>query len=150
MPWLNNLIGGEIARDQQKMVVFAREAMARRVEQEQELEKARESPSSSKDIFHYLFQGKDPETGAQFSKTELASESELLLLAGGDTTACVLSGCLFYLLHNPGALQRLCNEVRSAFTDVEQIRTGPALNSLVSGSYRNAPPPSPIAELRQC
>ena len=40
-----------------------------------------------------------------------------------------MSAILFYLLHNPSALKRLEHEVRSTFSNTQDIRTGPALHS---------------------
>ena len=59
---------------------------------------------------------------------ELWGESNLLIIAGSDTTSTALSGALFYLAYNPAALQKVCKEVREAFYDVEEIVTGSKLS----------------------
>jgi cytochrome P450 len=59
---------------------------------------------------------------------ELWGESNLLIIAGSDTTSTALSGALFYLAHNSAALQKVCKEVREAFDDVEEIVTGSKLS----------------------
>ncbi|KAL1797315.1 hypothetical protein ACET3X_003921 [Alternaria dauci] len=81
-----------------------------------------------KDFFYYLLNAKDPETGKGFSMDELWGESNLLIIAGSDTTSTAMSGAFFYLAHNPTAMQKVCREIREAFTDVEEIVTGPKLS----------------------
>ena len=83
-----------------------------------------------KDFFYYLLNAKDPETGKGFSTSELWGESNLLIIAGSDTTSTALSAAIFYLVHNVHALQQLIQEVRAAFTDVEEIRMGSTLSGL--------------------
>jgi len=81
-----------------------------------------------KDFFYHLLNAKDPETGKGFSMDELWGESNLLIIAGSDTTSTALAGTFFYLAHNPKAMHKLCEEIRSAFSDVEEIVTGPKLS----------------------
>lgn len=83
-----------------------------------------------KDFFYYLLKAKDPETGKGFSVPELWGESNLLIIAGSDTTSTALAAAIFYLVHNPKALEKLVQEVRAAFSDVEEIRSGPTLSKL--------------------
>ena len=83
-----------------------------------------------KDFFYYLLKAKDPETGKGFSTPELWGESNLLIIAGSDTTSTALTAAIFYLAHNQRTLERLTQEVRRAFSDVEEIRTSPKLSSL--------------------
>jgi cytochrome P450 len=83
-----------------------------------------------KDFFYYLLKAKDPETGKGFSTPELWGESNLLIIAGSDTTSTALAATIFYLVHNPKVLENLAKEVRAAFSDVEEIRHGPMLSKL--------------------
>lgn len=83
-----------------------------------------------KDFFYYLLKARDPETGQGFSTPELWGESNLLIIAGSDTTSSALAASFFYLTHNPEKLRILVEEVRAAFADVEDIRTGPQLAQL--------------------
>jgi cytochrome P450 len=82
-----------------------------------------------KDFFHYLLNAKDPETGEGFAMPELWAESSLLIVAGSDTSSTCLAGTFFYLTHNPAVLERLAQEVRATFKDVEDIKPGPTLSS---------------------
>ncbi|KAJ4365024.1 hypothetical protein N0V83_008640 [Neocucurbitaria cava] len=81
-----------------------------------------------KDFFYYLLNAKDPETGKGFSMDELWGESNLLIIAGSDTTSTAMAGTFFYLANNAAALQKVRKEIREAFIDVEEIVTGPKLS----------------------
>ncbi|KAF2737258.1 cytochrome P450 [Polyplosphaeria fusca] len=80
-----------------------------------------------KDFFYHLLNAKDPETGNGFSMDELWAESNLLIIAGSDTTSTAMAGTFFYLAHNPTALEKLTKELRETFSDVEEIVSGPKL-----------------------
>ncbi|POR36963.1 Isotrichodermin C-15 hydroxylase [Tolypocladium paradoxum] len=80
-----------------------------------------------RDFFYYLLKARDPETGQGFSTPELWGESNLLIIAGSDTTSTAMAATLFYLVRNDHALRRVTDEVRSKFNDVEDIIHGPAL-----------------------
>ncbi|KAJ8116848.1 hypothetical protein OPT61_g1828 [Boeremia exigua] len=82
-----------------------------------------------KDFFYYLLNAKDAETGEGFTMNELWGESNLLIIAGSDTTSTAMSGTFFYLAHNPKVLEKLCKEIRETFSDVEEIVTSPKLSS---------------------
>ena len=82
------------------------------------------------DFMHYLIAAKDPETGGKFAPRDLIGEAALLVGAGSDTSSTALSGIFFYLVRNHMALKKLQTEVRSAFSDVEEIKTGLKLSSL--------------------
>ncbi|RAR12621.1 cytochrome P450 [Stemphylium lycopersici] len=99
-----------------------------------------------KDFFYYLLNAKDPETGKGFNMDELWGESNLLIIAGSDTTSTAMAGTLFYLANNPAAMQKVCKEIRESFTDVEEIVTGPKLSgcsflrACVDETMRMTPP----------
>lgn len=100
-----------------------------------------------KDFFYYLLNAKDTETGGPgFNTQELWGESNLLIIAGSDTTSTALASSFFYLVNNPSKLEVLQKEVRAAFNDVEEIHTGFELNScvylraVIDESMRLSPP----------
>lgn len=80
-----------------------------------------------RDFFYYLLKARDPETGEGFSKPELWGESNLLIIAGSDTTSTGMAATFFYLVRHPEALAKATREVRSTFEDVEAIQHGAAL-----------------------
>lgn len=78
----------------------------------------------------YSFIAEHIETGGPDSIrfTELWSEAVFFFPAGGDTTATGLSALFFYLSRNPDAYRKLADEVRSAFSDADEIKGGPQLS----------------------
>ncbi|KAF3360750.1 hypothetical protein VdG1_01063 [Verticillium dahliae VDG1] len=82
-----------------------------------------------RDFFYHLLKARDPETGQGFSTPELWSESNLLIIAGSDTTSTAMAATLFYITRSPAALQKATEEIRSKFGDVEEIHQGQTLNS---------------------
>ncbi|KAI1332501.1 isotrichodermin C-15 hydroxylase [Xylariaceae sp. FL0255] len=84
-----------------------------------------------RDFFYHLLKARDPETGEGFATPELWAESNLLIIAGSDTTSTSIAATLFYLTRSPSALQKATEEVRAKFNDVEEIRNGSQLNSCV-------------------
>ena len=59
----------------------------------------------------------------------------LCVALGSDTTAIAMSAIFFYLAHYPEVYNTLANEIRHTFSDLSQIRSGPAL---ISCSYLSA------------
>lgn len=82
-----------------------------------------------RDFFYYLLRARDPETGQGFSTPELWGESNLLIIAGSDTTSTAMAATLFYLVRSPASLQKATEEIRARFNDVEEIHQGPGLTS---------------------
>ena len=82
-----------------------------------------------RDLFSYLLEAKDPETGRGYTNEELIAEAGILIVGGSGTTATSLTATIFYLLHNADALETLQREIRARFEDVEDIRIGTALTS---------------------
>ena len=100
-----------------------------------------------RDFFYYLLGAKDPVTGGPgFSTQELWGESNVLLIAGSDTTSTALSATLHFLCNSPSHLEALTVAVRSQFERVQEIVSGPALNecqllrACVDEAMRLAPP----------
>ncbi|OQE09481.1 hypothetical protein PENVUL_c006G00923 [Penicillium vulpinum] len=55
------------------------------------------------------------------TEDELVSNSYVLIIAGSETTATLLSGVTYYILTVPGVLDKLKAEIRGAFTSEDQI-----------------------------
>ncbi|PGH00698.1 hypothetical protein AJ79_08118 [Helicocarpus griseus UAMH5409] len=111
-----NILGGQMARDNLKFNDYAAAQMKERIAAETD-----DSKPTRKDLTHYLRNAKDPQTGKGFNLTELCGESSLLIAAGSDTTSVALSATIFYLLHNPTALDKLTSIIRTTFTCPEDI-----------------------------
>ena len=63
-----------MAGDQKKFVIYAREQAKERIAL---------GAGSRKDLYYYLLGAKDPQTGEGYSMSELWSESNLIIAAGG-------------------------------------------------------------------
>jgi cytochrome P450 len=76
-----------------------------------------ENKEERKDFFYHLTHAIDPNTGEIGfpSSTELWAESNLLIIAGSDTTSTALAATVHYLLHTPRALKNLTQEILTAF-----------------------------------
>ena len=81
------------------------------------------------DILNYLIDGTDPETGTAFDTTDIVSEANVLLLAGGDTMGGAICQILFYLSRNLHAYDKLASEIRTTFQSRSELGLGPKLNS---------------------
>lgn len=76
---------------------------------------------------------------------EIEVNANLLIIAGSETTATLLSGCTYLLLKNPHAYEKLVKEVRTSFTDESQITISEVsrleyLLAVVDESFRLYPP----------
>ena len=77
---------------------------------------------------------------------EIKATSEVLIIAGSETTATLLSGATFYLLKNPSCLVKAIDEVRQAFSLASDITFAtvaarlPYLNACLEETMRMYPP----------
>jgi cytochrome P450 len=100
-----------------------------------------------RDFFHYLFDTKDPLTGAPgYDLNELFGECEILTIAGSDTTAITMAAMMFYLAHNPRIQDKLAKEIAATFDGSSEIKGGAKLHSckylraFIYETLRMAPP----------
>ncbi|PLN79965.1 cytochrome P450 monooxygenase [Aspergillus taichungensis] len=109
-PWLTPLIRKFIPKEMQR----------RRLDQ-QEMARAKVALRKSiKDAPYDLSASMlKPESGVTAQEYEATVQS--IIIAGSETTATALSGVTFFLLNNPDKLERVVNEVRSAFASPEDI-----------------------------
>ncbi|KAH8165547.1 hypothetical protein CIB48_g2708 [Xylaria polymorpha] len=90
-----------------------------------------QNEKSHKDIFSFLQQCKDPETGEGLGTMELSTETATFLVAGSDTTSTTMSALSYYLSGSPRCYDRVAEEIRTTFKSSDEIRLGPVLNSCV-------------------
>ncbi|PBP27601.1 cytochrome P450 monooxygenase [Diplocarpon rosae] len=105
-----------------------------------------ETETDRRDFMSYILRHND-EKG--MSRDELMNTSELLILAGSETTATLLSGLTYLLLSTPCAYAKVQREVREAFASADDITltsTGqlPYLHACIEEALRIYPP-VPIA-----
>jgi len=85
--------------------------------------------SNKKGQFSVFLEAKDPVTQESYSDASLRAQGIFLFIAGSDTLGTTISAMLFYLTHYPAAYCRLVEEIRSTFRSVEDICSGPLLQS---------------------
>jgi cytochrome P450 len=118
-----DMLAGKMAQDNMRFTTFAQKTMEDRVTNDAKLR-------DRQDLLHYFLRAKDPLTGSTISLSSLRTEACLLIIAGSDTSAITVAALFFYLVRNPRTLAKLTAEIRSAFKDADDIKTGPKLNSL--------------------
>lgn len=82
-------------------------------------EKALRRKESKVDRADFVSNLVKPESGV--TDEELFGNSSLLIVAGSETTATLLSGVTWLLCKNPKAMNKLTQEIRSSFKDVSEI-----------------------------
>lgn len=120
---LDQVVLPRITRDRWNFIMKSRQQATIRAKERTDL-----GHGARKDFFYYLLNATDPETGEKLTMPELWSESNVLMVAGSDTTSTSLSACIFWLVRNPRALKKLEDEIRSGFSDIEEIISGAKLN----------------------
>ncbi|RGP77130.1 hypothetical protein FLONG3_4645 [Fusarium longipes] len=77
-----------------------------------------EKGSDQPDIWNLVLDAKE---GKGLTVDEMHSNAELFMLAGSETTATLLSGCLYYLLSYPDKMGILLHEIRGKFVKADEI-----------------------------
>lgn len=93
------------------------------------------------DFFGHLLANRDKIPSEEFLRTNASS----LLIAGSETTATALAGITYYLLTQPNTFSNLKDEVRTAFTNQNEItdnstKSLPYLCSVIEEALRIFPP----------
>ncbi|KAJ4289927.1 hypothetical protein N0V88_006724 [Collariella sp. IMI 366227] len=118
---LDKILFRNVAAGRAKYMAYSRQQLAERT--------ALGDETDRRDFFYYLLKARDPETGQGFATPELWAESNLLIIAGSDTTSTAMAATLFYLVRHPAALAKATAEIRSKFASLEDIHQGPILNT---------------------
>ena len=84
---------------------------------------------------------------------EIVSTFGILLIAGSETTATLLSAVVYYLLQEPEVMSKLVEEIRTSFKTEDEI-TMVSVNKLkyelaVLDEGMRIHPPAPLGTLRQ-
>lgn len=98
--------------------------------------------TSRPDFMSYILRHND-ERG--MTRQEIEANAGVLILAGSETTATLLSGCTYYLLKHPETYNKLVHEIRGAFQKKEDITfltvaRLPYLHAVLEESLRLYPP----------
>ncbi|KAL9097591.1 MAG: hypothetical protein Q9165_000487 [Trypethelium subeluteriae] len=105
---LSLIVPESLLRNRKAHVALTKDKVAKR------LKNGTERP----DFMSYILRHND-EKG--LTHPEIESNSEVLIVAGSETTATLLSGATYYLLRNPRVMKKLVEEVRTSFTQEEEI-----------------------------
>ncbi|KAL0935526.1 uncharacterized protein CTRU02_210117 [Colletotrichum truncatum] len=87
--------------------------------------------SDQPDVWNLVLTAKE---GKGLTLEEMHSNAELFMLAGSETTATLLSGCLYNLLTHPDKLKILLQEIRGNFTKLDDL----TFERLAELKYMNA------------
>ncbi|KAE8449542.1 hypothetical protein EG329_008151 [Mollisiaceae sp. DMI_Dod_QoI] len=71
------------------------------------------------DFMSNVLRNNEKETG--MTEKEIISTFGIILLAGSETTATLLSAATYYLLKTPSAMQKLKTEIRTSFQSEDEI-----------------------------
>ncbi|OCK81164.1 cytochrome P450 [Lepidopterella palustris CBS 459.81] len=86
-------------------------------------ERVKIGKDAKQDLFSFVIDFKNPETGKGFTLPELWSENKFLVVAGSDTSSTVLASTFFYLTHYPECYSKLIYEVRTTFKSADEINS---------------------------
>jgi len=111
-PLLWSVVQRLIPRSVHEMAEASVKFSADRVDKRLEMETERP------DIFGLVLKH---EAGSKMPRHEMHANADLLMIAGTETTATMLSGLTFNLLTNPDAMSRLTKEVRGTFKSGSDI-----------------------------
>ena len=72
-------------------------------------------------------------------------DANLMVIAGSETTATILSGTVYYLCTHPRVMQKLLDEVRTSFDSSDEINIARIsqlkyINAVIDESFRLYPP----------
>ncbi|KAJ6010641.1 hypothetical protein N7451_002053 [Penicillium sp. IBT 35674x] len=101
------------------------------------------SKATRPDFTSYIL--KHSKGGMGLSPSEIDANAAVFVLAGSETTAALLSGCMYYLLCHRDKYNRLVREIRDAFQKPSDIKLSrfsalPYLNAVLTETLRIYPP----------
>ena len=108
-PLISWLIPQDLLRNQREHMTLSFEKAKKRAES---------GLVDREDFMSYILRHND-EKG--MTPDEIGENSNILIIAGSETTATLLSGATFWLLKNPDTYNRLVREIRSKFSREEDI-----------------------------
>lgn len=107
--FLKLIIPKSMMRARDLMVSHRQEKVAARLKQQ----------TDRPDFMSYIFKGN--ENNEVLSREEYDVNAGILIIAGSETTATLLSGITYLLLRNPTVMEKLNQEIRSHFNSKEEI-----------------------------
>ena len=106
------------------------------------VEKRLAMKTDRKDFMTYVLRNNDKNG---MTEAEIKETFSIILIAGSEPVASVLSGATYYLLRNKDALQKVTNEIRKVFKSEEEINFTSVgqlryLHAVIEESLRMYPP----------
>ncbi|KAL8898803.1 MAG: hypothetical protein Q9192_001903, partial [Flavoplaca navasiana] len=127
---LNHVLEWLTPTEIKRYYAFLDQSVTDRTKLEISLQKSGQDDHMRKDMFHFIYQAKDQETGKPaYSRDELLAEASLLIIAGYETTSISVCGFFFYITHYPRVYQKLVQHIRTTFASADEIVDGPKLSS---------------------
>ncbi|CEO60361.1 hypothetical protein PMG11_04990 [Penicillium brasilianum] len=131
-PIVRRILPKRLAKMREAHFALSAEKVRRRLETETE----------RPDFMTYVLRFNDDRA---MTAREMESNAALLILAGSETTATLLSGFTYYSLKNPATYKKLVDEVRGSFSSYEEINFQSAsqlsyLNAALEETLRIYPP----------
>ncbi|KAI0451851.1 benzoate 4-monooxygenase cytochrome P450 [Xylaria acuta] len=106
---------------------FVYDSVTRRIALQKEQANMAET-ERRQDLFYFLCEARNPDTNQRaYGEDDLRAESNLLIIAGSDTTSVSLSGIFFYLTGDQLRCRRVVDEIMTYFDEVNDIVYGPKL-----------------------
>jgi cytochrome P450 len=129
---LMNLAPASVKKMQEKHIALTKDKVKRRVD----------VGTDRPDFLSFILRHKDE---SRMSYVELEANSEILIIAGGETTATALSGATYYLLKTPRVMEKLVREVRGKFSGEAEINSTTVgqlkyLQAVIEETLRMYPP----------
>jgi cytochrome P450 len=108
---LQFLAGPKIRNSQQKHKEYSKLMAMKRINRAEQADRG--------DFMDYMMRSRGEKH--EMTDAELVANCDLIMIAGSETTASLLSGVTFWLLNTPNALKKVTEEVRSTFKRDEDI-----------------------------
>lgn len=94
------------------------------------------------DFMSHLIQAEEK---GKLTTPDLVANANLMVIAGSETTATILSGTIYYLCTHPRVMQKLLDEVRTSFESSDEINIARIsglkyINAVIDESFRLYPP----------
>ncbi|KAK6381925.1 hypothetical protein LTS17_003810 [Exophiala oligosperma] len=112
-PWLMPIVKLVLPRD-----LIRKQSDHQKMSFEKAKQRAELGPKDRPDFMSHVLRANDEQA---MTLNEMGENANILIVAGSETTATLLSGTTFWLLKNPGSYKKLKDEVRSAFQDEKEI-----------------------------
>ncbi|TGO83317.1 hypothetical protein BPOR_0665g00040 [Botrytis porri] len=97
-------------------------------------DRLKEDKNAKSDLFSFIFDAQYSNNGKHediktMMISELFTDSGFLLAASSDTSSTTLSALLFYLSRYPKCYEKVTTEIRSSFSSLSEIHSGPKITS---------------------